>query len=339
MDHEYQKQIQNIAKGLGLGGKSSEEGIIAHCADQVNSLLQEIQVTPKTISQLLDVVAAKLGLGIKEIHSQNDIIALMRDFPPKKEPVMATISLELDEDTHAVVLHRSNREGWEQPYLAIINCLGDHARRRYFSKWHEVVHLLLEGPQMTFAFRRTKTSERQQPLERLVDRVAAHLAFYPSIFQPVLEDEIRAAGRLTFEGINRVRARLAPEASRQATTMACIHQSTHPVTYIRFAMGLKKAEQDMLNQPTLFPGTATQPEPKLRVKECVASPSAKNIRLEMFPNMSLSDSSTVSKVHVTGGDLTIEEDFSSWHDGLPSIHARVEVEKRDSAIHCLIQKA
>ena len=33
------------------------------------------------------------------------------------------------------------------PYLAVINCRGWHHARRYFSKWHEVVHLLLDGKQ------------------------------------------------------------------------------------------------------------------------------------------------------------------------------------------------
>src|SRR5262249_12993533 len=86
------------------------------------------------------------------------------------------------------VHQRQNRADWEMPYLAVINCRGWHRSRRYFSKWHEVIHLLLDGRQLRFAFRK-RAAERKHPEEVLVDKIAGELAFHPDLFGPVFQAE------------------------------------------------------------------------------------------------------------------------------------------------------
>ena len=107
------------------------------------------------------------------------------------------------------------------PYLAVINCRGWHKSRRYFSKWHEVIHLLLDGKQLRFAFRK-RAAKRKHPEEILVDKIAGELAFHPDLFGPVFQTELEAAGRLTFEVVERVLWRsLRMPVANPHSTPAC----------------------------------------------------------------------------------------------------------------------
>lgn len=106
---DYQTLLQKISKDLKITGRPLEEKIIAYCIDQVGLMSRKAGTMPKTLDQLLVIVAGQLELGIREIHSPNDFELLKQDYPPSREPVIATIPSLLDSDTSAVVLHRPNR--------------------------------------------------------------------------------------------------------------------------------------------------------------------------------------------------------------------------------------
>ena len=139
--------------------------------------------------------------------------------------------IELDDATDAITIRRSKCEPWERRFLAIVNCRGWHSKRVFFTKWHEMVHRIIEGQQLRLAFRKTYV-DRTEPEEVLVDRVAAELAFYPSIFRPVIEQELSTSGKLTFDGVDRVRLEIAPEASRQKGTLQVKVQIRNPDRYL-----------------------------------------------------------------------------------------------------------
>lgn len=335
-EQEYDKVVQKIGKGLAFKGRATEAGIINHCIKQIDSMVQKSGTCPTTLDALRDLVAAQLNLAITEIRSKADMDALLKKYPPAAEPVIARIPIELDDQTDAIVVHRPNCKEWDRPYLAVINCTGDHYYKRYFSKWHEIVHLLLEGRQMTFAFRRTHESERHQPLERLVDRVAGHLAFYSPLFKPVLNEQAESAG-LTFDAIETVRKQISSEASRQATTIACVRNVSEPVMYARLSMSLTQTEKKKLAEPDMFPETQEHPQPKLRVKESFSSPAAQKMGLQIFPNMSISDESIASGVFLKGGTTIGQENFILWRGDGPVGRVAVEAVKIGDDVHCLIQ--
>lgn len=332
----YHKVLAKIGKGLALKGRIDENAIVAHCLDQIDTMVAKSGTVINDLDKLRDLVASQLDLTIHEIRSPEDLKGLLLKYPPTKEPVMARIPVELDDKTDAIVVHRPNCQAWDRPYLAVINCMGDHFYKRYFSKWHEIVHLLLEGRQMTFAFRRTHESEKQQPLEQLVDRVAGHLAFYSPLFRPAFEETISSTG-LNFAAINTVRAKVAPEASRQATTMACVKHSPKPVLYVRLGMSLKKTERAMLAEPDLFPETKVVPEPKLRVLDSVSNEAAQKLGLQMFRNMSISDESLAARALKTGNSVEGQESFSLWRDDVPLKRVTIEAVKVGNDVHCLLQ--
>lgn len=310
----YELQLRSVAKRLGLplrGG--TEDAIIQYCKSAVEKwILAHGQ--PQTLTDLLHLVTGSLNLDVAEIREDRDLEQLLRRIPPDHEPAMARLQTELDDRTDAITLQRRYHRSWERPYLAVINCRGWHAFRKYFSKWHEVVHLLLDGKQLSFAFRRTPVM-RREPEEMLVDRVAAALAFYPDIFDPVFREELKSAGRLTFEVVDRVRQRVAPEASRHATLLACLRHCPYPVCFVRAGMGYKREEEQSLTDPqtNFFPKEVPKPQLKLRVREAAANPAVEQLGIRVHKNMEVPPSSVVASA--------FKDPFGLPHTGCESLQA------------------
>ncbi len=310
----YELQLRGVAKRLGIPLRgATEDAIIHHCKSEVEKwILAHGQ--QQTLTDLLQLVTGSLNLDVAEIRDDRDLEQLLRRIPPDQEPAMARLQTELDDQTDAITLQRRYHRSWERPYLAVINCRGWHVFRKYFSKWHEVVHLLLDGKQLSFAFRRT-TVMRREPEEMLVDRVAAVLAFYPDIFDPVFQEELKSAGQLTFDVVDRVRHRVAPEASRHATLLACLRHCPHPVYFVQVGMGYKRGEEQSLTHPQaeFFPNEVPRPQPKLRVREAAASPAVEHLGIRVHKNMEVPPSSVVASA--------FEDPFSLPHIGCESLHA------------------
>jgi len=294
----YEAVLRRAAKTLGLPLTDDlEEVIVRHCVARLGEWVA-VYGPPTTFVDLLTLATACLNLEIVEVHSDADLQELLRRIPPEKEPVMARLRSELDDNTDGVTIRRQRHEAWEKPFLAVINCRGRHALRRFFSKWHEVAHLLIEGQRLNVAFRQTRVPElRREPEETLADRVAAALAFYPDIFEPVFLEELGRCGRLTFDVIDETRERVAPEASHHATILACLRHCPDPVYFIRCKMGYKRDEERTLASPqlALFPDHVPVPEPKLRVAEVTGSPAALESGIRVHPNMQVPEASLVAR--------------------------------------------
>jgi hypothetical protein len=252
-------------------------------------------------------------LEIAEIHTDDDLRALLQRIPPSTEPVLATLAHELNDQTDAVILQRQNRNEWEMPYLAVINCRGWHGYRRYFSAWHEVVHLFLDGNQLTFAFRKTNT-RKKHPEEVLVDKIAGEVAFHRPMFQPIFRQEIERVGRLTFEVIERVRAEIAPDASRLSALHACLRHCPPPVYFLSANLGYKRAEERQLNDLlSAITDEDNAPQPRLRVVDASSSPAAQALAIRIHERMAVPPTSVVS--------LAFEDASRSTHTAVERLDA------------------
>lgn len=294
-DGAYEAELKRVARQLDLARTGDIEArIIGHCLQRLRSWVA-VHGKPRTLSDLANAFATSLDMQISEVRNHADIDAISEEVTPVQKAVIEELRSEFGEDTDAVTVLRLERKPWEQAYWAIINCQGWHAYRRYFSKWHEIVHRLLEGQQLSFAFRQTK-AKRPEPEEVLVDRVAARLAFYPDMFAPVVREEYERGGRLTFASIDRVRERIAPEASREATIFACLPYISTPVWFLQCCPGFKASEERQLNNPQmpLFP--LQPPKAKLRVRAGSSNRAAENLDIRFHPNMRVPGSSIVAQV-------------------------------------------
>lgn len=333
----YQRELRSAAKRLGLPAHGNlETALLRHASKAIAALLSKC--SPGNLSELLEHAATSLGLEIVEVHGDRDLQSLLERIPPTREPALARVRMELDDKTDAVVLQRQNPEPWERRYLAVINCRSWHVHRRYFSKWHELVHLLLEGRQLRLEFRRTGV-ERKHPEEILVDKIAGELAFYPPIFVPILLEEIGENGRLTFAAIDRVRQRIAPEASWHATLLAAVRLSPQPIYAIRAHLGLKKNEE---RQATDLLSTVSQPPAaKLRVREAIANPAAEALGIRVHLNMEVpADSVATTAFDAPSGTIQSgREDLALWRTSAGPVGQgpmSVEGVRRGDDLWCLL---
>ena len=292
-NNDYELELKRVARELGLGSAGNlEDMIVRHCLERLRAWVAA-HGTPPTLSDLADEFAASLDLHITEVHTEEEIDAVLEEVSQVQKAAIGDLKTEFRGNTDAIIVRRLDRKPWHREYLAIINCQEWHEYRRYWTKWHEIVHLLLVGQQPAFTFRRTSQNQ-SDPGEVLVDRVAASLAFFPDMFEPVVREECAREDRFTFDVIDRVRDRIAPDASREATTNACLRYVPSPVWFLQCHMGLKASEERRLNSPQLSFFPEEPPENKLRVRRCSYSRSAEDLGIRFHPNMRVPESSIVA---------------------------------------------
>lgn len=328
---KHQKALAKIAENLGLQGRANlEERIIQACTERVAEITARL--SPERLPDLLQCVAAELGLRIVEVENRGDIDQLLKQIPPSVEPAMARIPLEFDDETDAMVIKRLGQKSWEPPYLAVINAMGWHRARRYFSKWHEISHLLAEGRQLDFAFRKTPFSsgERLEPLERIIDNIAGSLAFYPPIFHPALKQALGSNQSISFGAVEKVRNDVIPEASMEATTMACMKATNRPMLYVRAAWAHKKSEARKLEAPDLFPETLEVPEKKLRVAKVFPNAAASKLGFRLFRHMSIPAGSLIEQAFKEKTSISGSESASLWPcDSTAPVRVECRIQKDD----------
>lgn len=290
----YERELMAATKRLGLPARGDiETALVNHVLAKIRAWIAA-HGQPSNLSDLLEKIALSVSVEFVEIHDDDDVKVLLKRIPPSREPVLARLAGELDDSTDAVILQRQNREAWEMPYIAAINCRGWHRSRRYFSKWHEVIHLLLDGSQLRFAFRK-RAAKRRHPEEILVDKIAGVIAFHPDIFEPVLQRELKAAGRLTFDVVERVRAEIAPDASRESTLYACVRSCPGSACFVKAALGYKLAERRQLDDLLSGLDDSKVPQAKLRVQASSTSPALVPLGIRFHDNMQVPETSLVSQ--------------------------------------------
>ena len=304
---DYIQETKRAALRLGLPshGPTSDAAIVEYCRREVLRLTAQHGL-PTTMRELLERVASCLDVEFVEIHSDDDLARLLQRIPPTVEPMMARVAAEFDDDTDGITIRRLSPQAWERQYLAVINCRRRHYARRFFTKWHELAHRLIDGEQLALAFRQT-LSERREPGEMLVDKVAGEIAFFPEIVAPRAYDCLSEIG-LTFESVDALRQAVAPEASRQATALAMIRYAKLPAWYLRCANSLKLSEAR-----AAVTGKGNENlVPKLRVTQVSPNGEAAQSGVRIHQWMRVPESGLLALAHQSGMDYTGSERLEEW---------------------------
>ena len=305
---EYLREAERTAQRLGLPahGPATDTAIVDYCCRQVEHLTRKHGL-PSTTGELLEIVAACLDVEFIEIHSEDDLKELVRRFPPVVEPAIVRVQSELSDGTDAITIRRRAPQAWERRYLAVINCQGRHYYRRYFTKWHELVHRLIDGEQLTLAFRQTLVHDKD-PGEMLVDKVAGELAFFSAIVGPHARKCLDQRG-LTFDSVEALRQSVAPDASLHATALALIRHAKRPAWYLKCAMSLKLSETRQLARTST--GTKA-PSLKLRVTSVSPNDAAAQSDVRIHQWMRVPKSGLIARAQSSISDQTGTEQLEEW---------------------------
>src|SRR5262249_15538205 len=158
------QNVRAVASQLGVSLRADPTDLIVdRCVQRVASWAEELGPVD-SLEGLLDVVCEKLRLRFEVIETDDELARSRAEYLGEKECALADLERECNATTDAVVSRLRNAPAWSNVrYVAVVDGRGPKRRRVWFSKWHEVAHLLAE-PQTKFVYRRTQAFKRE-PVE------------------------------------------------------------------------------------------------------------------------------------------------------------------------------
>jgi len=299
-------QIWTLAVDLGLSSTDPPtRSILDFVSKRIRRIAKKFRCT--NLRELLEATAGEVETVFEEVHSDDDLRRIQFKYVSKGETAFANLENELRRpDDYAITIRRMHRETWERQFVSVIDHRGDKVFRSYFSKWHELAHLLTLTPQMRLVFRRTHApSAIQDPEEMLMDVIASDVGF----FRDFLPGD--ANGDVSFGMIERIREECCPDASRQAATIGIVKALPQPSILIEARMALRKSEAAQASQMALDIGAAN-PTPALRAVHVTVNAAAREAGLNLHRNWRVPEESVISRVFQTGGYAEAEEDLGWW---------------------------
>lgn len=228
-------QIGKLASDLGLKKTPKPVSqILRFVRKKIQSIASNYNCG--SLQGLLKAAAGDLGTVFREIHSDADLEAVVKEFVAKGESIFANLPNELREKDYGITIKRQHAHAWEPRFVSVIDCRGEKIFRAYFTKWHELAHLLTMTAQMRLVFRRTHAAALLDPEEALMDVIAGDLGFFSDLL-PIDKTSV-----VSFENIDRIRAEFCPEASYQASLIGIVKSLPRPCILLHVENAHKKGQ-------------------------------------------------------------------------------------------------
>lgn len=298
-------QIHTLASDLGLGFSSTPcTTILDFIQRRVRNISRKFNCT--TLNSLLDATANDLGTTFREIHSDEDLQHIQNEFVTRDELIFANLERDLSRpDDFGLTIALQKPKPWETRFVSVIDSRGDKKFRVYFTKWHELAHLLTLTPQMRLMFRRSHSRENSDdPEEKLMDVIAGSVGFLPDFLPPT------ARGEISFEGILEIKNEFCPNASMQAATIGIVKAFPSPCILVQAELGLKKEEKALESQARF--SFLSAPSRVLRAVHATVNQAARDNGIQFFKNWRVPEQSVISSVFAQGGVTEADEDLSWW---------------------------
>ena len=299
-------QIARLAADLRLPHKEDPvTAILTTCHRRINKVFREFGCT--TLSGLMGAVAARLDTLFVEIHDDADLAEQRASYLGRGERIFATLAEQLGPHVYAITFKLTRPREGDRRFVSIIDCRGDKFWRKYFSKWHELAHLLTLTPQARLKFCRTHVEpEEKDPEEALMDVIAGEVGFCPQLVRP------HATGEISFEKIAELREELCPDASQQASLFGLVKAWPSPCVLVEARRALKAHERRSLMQGR-FPFN-DEPVAVLRAVKVTANSAAERVGMTIHRNMRVPKQSVITQVFEEDSliSLDADEDLAWW---------------------------
>jgi len=323
--------VWKLARDLGIAGSGEDSiaGIIKFCERRVKNVLETFPDC-QTLSDLLDCVAGKLDTIFEIVTSDENLEQIQRKYVNNGEKIFAGLDKELSEDVFAITYRRTNRETWEPEFVSVIDARGAKTSRAYFTKWHELAHLLTLTDQLRLSFRRTHIAKNfNSPEEAMMEVIAGYFGFYAPFVKPHI------SGTISFDAIEALRQKLCPEASQQSALIGIMKAWPQPCLLINARLANKRGNA---RQGDLFGSKHSQDS--LRAVHVTANEAARRDNFAIFENMRVPESSIIHRVFrdIRSGEAI--ENLSSWKTSkgftLSDCLVKVEAKRSWESVDALI---
>lgn len=326
-------QIHTLASDLGLQTSAKPcQRILQFVEARVKKIAKAFSC--KTLNDLLLAVANDVGTVFREIHADADLERIRDEYVSKGELIFANLANDLSRsDDYAITIKVHPQQPWEPRFVSIIDCRDDKRFRTYFTKWHELAHLLTLTPQMRLVFRRSHSRENSNdPEEKLMDVIASSVGFLPAF----LPESVR--GELSFAGITEIKKEFCPNASAQAAMIGIVKAFPGPCILVEAELALKK--QEALAGSQFGFGFQDMPLPSLRAVHATVNTAAREAGLQFFNNWRVPATSVISDVFANGGYKEALEDLDWWRTSsgrrLKSQAVRVKARRIGDSVQALV---
>lgn len=293
-------RLDAIAENLNV--KSRYEDSTFSADVRAASLARVAPVLKKILPCTGEEIALRLGeslcLKFEEVHGPHDVAKLEDHYlKGKKEIGFAQLRDELETPgVDALLFQRMNaKAGDPDSWVAVLN-LQESGAKAYWNKFHELSHRIAEPPQKILPLRRHQF-EASNPVEALMDSIAADLAFYEPVFLPLVYTFAKT-NRLSFGVIEQIRQQYAPTASLLATMKAVVRY------WPRAAASLTAEFRGRLGSPN--------EDMALRVTSQGRNDYATLKGLTFFPNMRAPIGSPVHQAFTSGEIQNALEHLGDW---------------------------
>jgi len=256
------------------------------------------KLLPCTGEEIALGLGESLCLKFEEVHGPHDVAKLEDHYlKGKKEIGFAQLRDELETPgVDALLFQRVHaKEGDLDRWVAVLN-LQESGAKAYWNRFHELSHRIAEPPQKILPLRRHQF-EASNPVEALMDSIAAGMAFYEPVFRPLVFTFAKT-NRLSFEVIEQIRQQYAPTASLLATMKAVVRY------WPRAAASLTAEFRGRLSSPN--------EDMALRVSSQGHNDYASRTGLTFFPNMRAPLSSPVHQAFTSGELQNATEQLGDW---------------------------
>lgn len=321
-----------MARELGLRpGGNPVAAILEFCEGKIEEYVRDMD-TCDSLSDMLEWVANRVGTTFRVVRTDEDLRAVKQEFVRKGEKAFAYIDSDLTSDVYGITYRLQNRREWEQQFVSIIDSRGDKAPRSYFTKWHEVAHLLTLTRKTQVVFRRTHSSTRDyDPEEQLMDIIAGKFGFYTGVTYGFIERDI------SFREVERLRRSLCPEASQQSALINFVKYWPTPSILMRAELTWTKSQFKRMVR-----GWDDQSEPPgqaLRVIRATPNIQARRSGFKIYDGMRVPEGSVISKVFNEGLAFAAGHEDMSWWSGFPARPVWVEARLASKGVEALVRPA
>jgi len=329
--------VDALAKELGLRGRPVEAGG-RFCEARIGCWATD-GGGGESGGALEQLVADRLQLAFEEVCSDDDLEQIIGKYVAQREYVFATLRDELGPTTFGLTIRRKHwRPEAGNKYVAVIDCREEKAARRFFTRWHEVAHLLVLEKELDALVRRSA----HDPIERLMDEIAGRIGFYEPIFGPVFARE-HSKPLLELGTVEAIRRAYCDRASFQATLFACLRRMNTPVVYVEAEMKYKAEEERRLRSKQRRFFADEPPVAKLRVGFAVPNQAAIDGDFRVVPNMRVPEGSVIHKLYsdANAEEASGSENLGAWEfsggSSLPDREVCVHARKVGERIIAIVQ--
>lgn len=295
MKLEHRNKLERIRDYLGISHHVQEvrfNTAVCHAAIKQLKKIHGQHANIVVGEEFLEKTASHLNITFEEVRSHIDI-ARLEDHYLKQNNEIAFGQLELElrkPDVDALLFRRQKKEGH---FVAVLN-LQDTENRAFWSRAHEISHRLIEPPQKELKFRHR--ANLANPVEGLVDLVAAEVAFFGPLFSPFVT---AYCGRfLSWNVVDEIKETFAPTASKLAIVKAILRYWKQPAFLISAVLRTRK---NKLNE-----------QPSLRISIQGINQYSRECGVYFIKNMRVPHSSPVYQTFTTGAPIEGLEILSNW---------------------------